>query len=108
MCNQRVYLFSLQTLELESLLLGLDRRLPQIQEDVSVLEKEDDGELYGVLSLQVIENEMKDIKQLIDKLNSTTLGHQHLTTETTQQVDSHTCCSALILLSNQHLCEMNI
>ncbi|GAA6221232.1 olfactomedin-4-like [Lates japonicus] len=76
-----------KTLELESLLLGLDRRLPQIQEDISVLEKEDDGELYGVLSLQVIENEMKDIKQLINKLNSTTLGHQHLTTETTQQLE---------------------
>lgn len=73
---------------MESLLLGLDRRLSQLQEDVSVLEKEDDGELYGVLSLQVIENEMMDIEQLIKRLNSTTLGNQHLTTNMTTQVES--------------------
>lgn len=90
MCKQKVYLLSPQTLELESLLLGLERRLPQLQDDVSVLEKEDDGGLYGVLSLQVIENEIMDIKQLIDKLNSTTLGHQLLTIETTKQVVSQT------------------
>lgn len=88
MCNQRVYLLSLQTLELESLLLGLKRRLPQLQEDVSMLEKEDDGDLYGVLSLHVIENEMTDIKQLIERLNSTTLRNQRLTTNITKQVDS--------------------
>ncbi|XP_026221978.1 olfactomedin-4-like isoform X2 [Anabas testudineus] len=74
------------TLELESLLLGLERRLPQLQEDVSMLEREDDGELYGVLSLQVIENEMMDIKQLIDRLNITTLGNQRLTTNVTKQL----------------------
>ncbi|XP_026166359.1 olfactomedin-4-like [Mastacembelus armatus] len=76
-----------KVLELESLLLGLERRLPQLQEDVSILERENDGELYGVLSLQVIENEMTDIMELIQKLNSTMLGHQHLTTRTTQQVE---------------------
>uniref|UniRef100_A0A8D3DVZ5 Si:ch211-194m7.3 n=1 Tax=Scophthalmus maximus TaxID=52904 RepID=A0A8D3DVZ5_SCOMX len=84
-CNSEVT--DQKTLELESLLLGLDRRLPQLQEDVSLLEMEDDGELYGVLSLQVIENEMKDIRQLIDKLNSTTLGHQHLTITTAKKLE---------------------
>ncbi|XP_039990147.1 olfactomedin-4-like isoform X2 [Xiphias gladius] len=85
-CNSEIT--SQKTLELESLLLGLERRLPQLQDDVSVLEKEDDGGLYGVLSLQVIENEIMDIKQLIDKLNSTTLGHQLLTIETTKQLEN--------------------
>lgn len=74
-------------LELDSLLLGLERRLPQLQEDVSMLEREDDGELYGVISLQVIENELIQIKLLIDRLNSTTLRHQHLTTDTTEQLE---------------------
>ncbi|KAG8012901.1 Olfactomedin-4 [Nibea albiflora] len=76
-----------KTLELESLLLGLERRLPRLLEDVSMLEKEDDGDLYAVLSLQVVENELTEIKQLIDRLNGTTLGHQQLTTETNKQLE---------------------
>lgn len=64
----------------------MERRLPQLQKDVSTLEKEDDGDLYAVLSLQVVENELMEIKQLIDRLNSTTLGHQRLTTDTNKQV----------------------
>lgn len=96
MCEHRVYLLSLQTLELEILLLGLERRLPQLQEDVSMLEREDDGDLYAVLSLYVIENELMEIKQLIDRLNSTTKAHQGLTADTTEQVDSQsTSCSTL-------------
>ncbi|XP_071343772.1 olfactomedin-4-like [Trachinotus anak] len=84
-CNSKIT--PQKTLELERLLLGLERRLPQLQEDVSMLEKENDGELYGALSLQVIENEMKDIKQLIDTLNSTTQENLHLTTDTTKQLE---------------------
>ncbi|XP_010753690.3 olfactomedin-4 [Larimichthys crocea] len=76
-----------KTLELESLLLGLERRLPQLLEDVSMLEKEDDGDLYAVLSLQVVENELMEIKQLIDRLNGSTLGHQRLTTDTNKQLE---------------------
>lgn len=76
-----------KTLELESLLLGLERRLPQLQEDVSMLEREDDGDLYAVLSLYVIENELMEIKQLIDRLNSTTKAHQGLTADTTKQLE---------------------
>lgn len=55
-----------------------------------MLEKEDDGELYGVLSLYVIENEMTEIKELIDKLNSTSLEQERVTATTTQQVNSQT------------------
>lgn len=55
-----------------------------------MLEKEDDGELYGVLSLYVIENEMTEINELIDKLNSTSLEQERVTAVTTQQVNSQT------------------
>ncbi|XP_008278463.1 olfactomedin-4-like isoform X3 [Stegastes partitus] len=73
--------------ELEVLLLGLDRRLAQLHEDVSVLEKEDDGDLYGVLSLHVIHNEMTEIRLLLDKLNATTEEHHRLTADTERQLD---------------------
>ncbi|XP_071750811.2 olfactomedin-4-like [Centroberyx gerrardi] len=75
-----------KSVELDSLLLGLQRRLPQLETDVSVLEREDDGELYGAVSLQVIENELVEILQLMNKLNSTTLAHSRLTSDTAQQV----------------------
>lgn len=68
----------------------MDRRLPVLEKDVSMLEKEDDGELYGVLSLYVIENEMTEINELIDKLNSTSLEQERVTAATTQQVNSQT------------------
>uniref|UniRef100_A0A671WGS9 Olfactomedin-4-like n=1 Tax=Sparus aurata TaxID=8175 RepID=A0A671WGS9_SPAAU len=68
-----------KTLELESLLMGLERRLPRLEEDVSTLEREDDGELYGVISLQVVQNELTDIQELIARLNNTILENEHLT-----------------------------
>ncbi|KAF7654174.1 hypothetical protein LDENG_00072920 [Lucifuga dentata] len=83
-CNSDITLQ--KTMELDSLMLGLDLRLPQLLADVRMLEKEDDGELYGALSLQVIENEMTEIRQLIAKLNATTTRHQHLTTQTDKQL----------------------
>lgn len=76
-----------KTVQLEGLLMGLEQRLPQLEKDVSMLEKEDDGELYAVLSLYVIENEMREIKQLIERLNRTTVEHQRLTTNTTEQLE---------------------
>lgn len=68
--------------------MGLAFRLPQLQQDVSILEKEDDGDLYGAVSLQVIENELSEIKLLVDKLNSITQHHLQLTNDTTEQVGS--------------------
>lgn len=70
------------------MLLGLERRVPQLAEDLSMLEKENDGEMYGVISLQLIENELLEIQRLMEKLNSTTLGHQRLSTSATEQVPS--------------------
>ncbi|XP_076589562.1 olfactomedin-4-like [Chaetodon auriga] len=76
-----------KTVELESLLLGLEKRLPQLEKDVSELKREDDGQLSSVLSLLVVENELLEIKQLINRLNITMLGHQRLTTNTTKELD---------------------
>ncbi|XP_028305740.1 olfactomedin-4-like [Gouania willdenowi] len=85
MCNKNIT--PQTTLEMEILLLALQRRLPQLEDDVLTLEKEDDGELYGAVSLYLIENEVVEIMRLMNKLNSTTLGHQGLTTNATQQLE---------------------
>ncbi|XP_041851907.1 olfactomedin-4-like [Melanotaenia boesemani] len=83
-CNKNIT--PQKTFELESLLLGLDRRLPQLEKDLEMLEKENDGELYGALSLHVIDNELAEVNQLMDKLNSTMLAHQDLSANATQQL----------------------
>lgn len=82
-----IHVLSLQALHLQSLLLGLERRLPQLEKDMSMLEKEDDSDLYGVISLQLLENELLEIQQLLDKLNSTTVGQERLSDETGKQVN---------------------
>lgn len=79
-------MFSSQALHLQSLLLGLEKRLPQLEDDMSLLEKEDNGDLYGVLSLQLLENDLLEIQQLLQRLNSTRLGQQRLSEDTAQQV----------------------
>ncbi|KAF7225134.1 olfactomedin-4 [Nothobranchius furzeri] len=84
-CNSNVT--PQMTFGMESLLLGLDRRLPQLEEDVAMLEEENDGEMYGVLSLYVIENELTEILQLIDQLNSTSLKHKRLIADVTQKLE---------------------
>ncbi|KAJ3595860.1 hypothetical protein NHX12_002272 [Muraenolepis orangiensis] len=62
--------------DFDSLLLGLQMRLPQLVAEVSELERENDGDLYGAVALQVINNDMAEIQQLFDKLNHTHLGFQ--------------------------------
>lgn len=84
----RIHVLSLQARHLQSLLLGLERRLPQLEKDMSMLEKEDDGDLYGVISLQLLENELQEIQQLLDRLNTTTQGQQRLSDTTAKQVNS--------------------
>ncbi|XP_047452887.1 olfactomedin-4-like [Mugil cephalus] len=72
--------------EMESLLLGLERRLPQLEEDVLTLEKENDGDMYGALSLHVIKNEIVEIMQMIDKLNSTAMRYKTLSADTSEKL----------------------
>lgn len=67
-------------------MLGLDRRLLQLEKDVAILENEDDGKLFGALSLQIIENEIVEIQQLIDRLNSSTKENKNLSENMAQQV----------------------
>ena len=78
----------MQALEIESLLLGLEQRLFQLASDVSVLEREDDGDLYGVISLQLLEIDLREIQQLFNRLNITTVAHRHLTDNTVKLVKS--------------------
>lgn len=76
-----------KTFALDSLLLGLNRRLPQLEQDIAMLEIEDDGKLFGTLSLYVIENELTEIQQMIDKLNSTTKESNHLSENMAQKLE---------------------
>ncbi|TWW76122.1 olfactomedin-4-like [Takifugu flavidus] len=75
-----------KALHLQSLLVGLEQRLPQLEDNMSLLEKEDDGDLYGVISLQLLENELLEIQQLLHRLNSTILGQQRLSNDTAKQL----------------------
>ncbi|KAJ7997790.1 hypothetical protein DPEC_G00215780 [Dallia pectoralis] len=84
-CNRNIT--PQQSTEVEIMLLGLDRRLPRLEADIALLEKEDDGDLFGTVSLQVIQQERAEILQLINKLNSTTFNYQRLNRETTQEVN---------------------
>ncbi|KAJ0069537.1 hypothetical protein NL108_008482 [Boleophthalmus pectinirostris] len=85
-CNNNVS--PQKTLDLESLLLGLERRLPQLEEDMSELEQDDDGGVYGVLALHVIENELTEIRLLMERLNVTTATHRQQAQITTQQISA--------------------
>lgn len=57
---------------------------------MSLLEKEDDGDLYGVISLQLLENELLEIQQLLQQLNSSLLGQQRSSDHTAEQVRPQT------------------
>lgn len=84
--------------DLDVLVLGLQQRIKQLEENVIVLEKEDDGNLYGAVSLRIIELEIAEIQDLLDKLNRTTQNYQHLSVQTAAQVSCCTKKSALSLL----------
>ncbi|XP_030630318.1 olfactomedin-4-like [Chanos chanos] len=81
---------SKQMLEVDALLLGLNRRLSQLEQQVGVLEREDDGDLYGAVSLRIIEIELAEILQLVKKLNNTTLHHQSLSSNTLKELQAMT------------------
>lgn len=70
-------------------MLGLQHRLQQLNENVSMLEKEDNGNLYGAVSLRIIQLELAEIQDLLDKLSRTNSNNQQLSTETADQVNAH-------------------
>ncbi|XP_026059057.1 olfactomedin-4-like [Carassius auratus] len=62
--------------EIDRLMLGLQHRIRQLLDNVSMLEKEDNGNLYAAVSLRIIELELAEIQELMDKLNRTTNDYQ--------------------------------
>lgn len=75
-----------QMLESDRLSLGLHQRIRQLENNVKTLEKEDDRNVYGAVSLRIIELELAEIQDLQDKLDKTTRHFQHLSKETKTQV----------------------
>ncbi|XDV53135.1 hypothetical protein PO909_021717, partial [Leuciscus waleckii] len=73
--------------DLDRLVLGLQQRIKQLEENVIMLEKEDDRNLYGAVSLRIIELESAEIQDLLDKLNRTTQNYQHLSVQTAAQLE---------------------
>ncbi|ROL54564.1 Olfactomedin-4 [Anabarilius grahami] len=67
--------------EIDSLVLGLQQRIWQLLDNVSMLEKEDNGNLYAAVSLRIIELELAEIQDLLDKLNRTTNIYKQLSVE---------------------------
>ncbi|KAI7812141.1 putative olfactomedin-4-like [Triplophysa rosa] len=72
--------------EVDRLVLGLQHRLQQLNENVSMLEKEDDENLYGAVSLRIIQLEIAEIQDLLDKLSGTNSNNQQLRTEIADQL----------------------
>uniref|UniRef100_A0A672NHN9 Olfactomedin-like domain-containing protein n=1 Tax=Sinocyclocheilus grahami TaxID=75366 RepID=A0A672NHN9_SINGR len=67
-----------QMTEIDRLVLGLQHRIRQLLDNVFMLEKEDNGNLYAAVSLRIIELELDEIQDLLDKLNRTTNNYQQL------------------------------
>ncbi|MCJ8734492.1 hypothetical protein PDJAM_G00235860 [Pangasius djambal] len=77
---------STELTEVDVLMLGLQRRLEQLEKSVSLLEKEDDGDLYGAVSLRVIELELAEVLELMGKLKKTINSHKQLSESTAAKV----------------------
>lgn len=76
--------------EIDSLVLGLQQRIGQLLDNVSMLEKEDNGNLYAAVSLRIIELELAEIQDLLNKLNRTTNKYQQLSVQTSAEVNLST------------------
>ncbi|ROL54592.1 Olfactomedin-4 [Anabarilius grahami] len=74
--------------ELDRLVLGLQQRIKQLEDNVIMLEKEDNRNIYGAVSLRIIELEISEIQDLVDKLNRTTKNYQHLSVQTADQLEA--------------------
>ncbi|KAF7707719.1 olfactomedin-4-like [Silurus meridionalis] len=81
---------STEFMEVDTLMLGVQQRLEQLEERVSVLEKEDDGGLYGAVSLRIIELELDEILELMSKLNRTIDSHRQISQSTATKLHSMT------------------
>ncbi|KAK3564839.1 hypothetical protein QTP86_029330 [Hemibagrus guttatus] len=87
-CNRSIT--STQLTEVDVLMLGVQRRLDQLEKSVSVLENEDDGDLYGAVSLRIIELELAEIQVLLSKLKNTIKSHKQLSEITATKLQNMT------------------
>ncbi|KAK2867068.1 hypothetical protein Q8A67_025185 [Cirrhinus molitorella] len=71
--------------EIDRLVLGLQHRIRQLLDNVSMLEREDNGNLYAAVSLRIIELELAEIQDLLDKLNQTTNNYQQLSVQAAEE-----------------------
>ncbi|XP_073687480.1 olfactomedin-4-like [Garra rufa] len=73
--------------DLDMLALGLQQRVKQLEDNVIKLEKEENSNLYGAVSLRIIESEFAEIQDLLNKLNRTTNDYQHLSVKAAAQLE---------------------
>ncbi|KPP65383.1 olfactomedin-4-like [Scleropages formosus] len=83
-CTQEIT--SEQISEIDVLLDQLHYRLLQLEGDITRLEKEDDGDLFGAVSLRIIEIELAEITDLFVKLNATNNAQQRISANTGAQL----------------------
>ncbi|XP_043083926.1 LOW QUALITY PROTEIN: olfactomedin-4-like [Puntigrus tetrazona] len=72
--------------DLDRLVLGLQQRIKQLEDNVVKLEKEN-GNLYAAVSLRIIELEFAEIQNLLNKLNRTTNDYHHLNAQAATQLE---------------------
>ncbi|XP_052453609.1 olfactomedin-4-like [Carassius gibelio] len=72
--------------DLDRLVLGLQQRMKQLEDNVVGLEKENSN-LYAAVSLRIIELEFAEIQDLLNKLNQTTNDYQLLSVQATVQLE---------------------
>ncbi|KAG7329518.1 hypothetical protein KOW79_007692 [Hemibagrus wyckioides] len=87
-CNRSIT--SSQITEVDVLMLGVQRRLDQLEKSVSVLENEDDGDLYGAVSLRIIELELAEVQVLLGKLKNTIKSNKQLSEITATKLQNMT------------------
>ncbi|XP_016114880.1 olfactomedin-4-like [Sinocyclocheilus grahami] len=72
--------------DLDRLVLGLQQRIKQLEDNVVELEKENSN-LYAAVSLRIIELEFAEIQDLLNKLNRTTDDYHHLNVQAAAQLE---------------------
>ncbi|KTF73221.1 hypothetical protein cypCar_00047184 [Cyprinus carpio] len=72
--------------DLDRLVLGLQQRIKQLEDDVVMLEKAKSN-LYAAVSLRIIELEFAEIQDLLNKLNRTTSDYHHQGVQAAAQLD---------------------
>ncbi|XP_016375185.1 olfactomedin-4-like [Sinocyclocheilus rhinocerous] len=73
-------------IDLDRLVLGLQQRIKQLEDNVVELEKENSN-LYAAVSLRIIELEFAEIQDLLNKLNRTTDDYHHLNVQAAAQLE---------------------